>query len=304
MLQQPPRLQKGDLIGITCPAGYMDAEKVTDCTQTLQRWGYQVQLGATVGGKSRTYFSGTDEERLADLQGLLDDENVKAILCGRGGYGVSRIVDAIDFRRFRKQPKWIIGFSDITVLHAHVNTRYKTATLHAPMAAAFNGSGSKNRYVRSLREALSGEKAHYTCAAHRLNIAGEARGQLAGGNLTLLTHLIGSPSDIDTRNKILFIEDVGEYLYATDRMLHQLKRSGKLRQLAGLIVGGFSDIKDTVRPFGKNVFEMVREMVAEYHYPVCMNFPVSHTPKNYALKCGADYILKVERKRVSLAEVG
>ncbi len=304
MLKLPPSLQKGDTIGITCPAGYMAAEKVETCISTLERWGYRIKTGKTVGGRSRTYFSGTDEERLADFQDLLDDDSVKAILCARGGYGVSRIIDAIDFRRFRKKPKWIIGFSDITVLHAHINTKHKIATLHAPMAAAFNGNGFKSRYVISLRDALQGEKAHYSCAAHKLNTTGQTRGQLAGGNLALLTHLIGSPSGIDTRGKILFIEDVGEYLYSTDRMLQQMKRSGKLKHLAGLVVGGFSDMKDTERPFGKTVFEVVRELVAEYRYPVCMNFPVSHTPRNYALKCGADYTLKVEKNRVSLVEIG
>lgn len=303
MLKIPPYLQKGDTIGMTCPSGYMAAEKVETCIRTLQRWGYTVKTGETIGGNSRTYFSGTDEERLADFQALLDDDSVKAILCARGGYGLSRIIDAIDFRRFRKKPKWIIGFSDITVLHSHVNTKHKIATLHAPMAAAFNNNGFKSRYVLSLRDALQGEKANYTCAAHKLNTTGKARGQLTGGNLALLTHLIGSPSGIDTAGKILFIEDVGEYIYSTDRMLQQLKRSGKLQHLAGLIVGGFSDMKDTGRPFGKTVFQIVQELTAGYRYPVCMNFPVSHTPKNYALKCGADYMLKVEKKGVSLVEM-
>lgn len=303
MLQLPPYLKKGDTIGITCPAGYMAMEKVTTCIQTLQRWGFVVKLGKTIGSKSNNYFSGTDEERLADFQELLDDDSVKAILCGRGGYGVSRIIDAIDFKRFKKKPKWIVGFSDITVLHAHINHKYKIATLHAPMAGAFNENGFKSRYVVSLREALLGQKANYTCASHKFNREGAIKAQLVGGNLTLLAHMIGSSSEMDTSGKILFIEDIGEYLYATDRMLYQLKRSGKLSALAGLVVGGFSDMKDTERPFGKSIFEIVKGVVAEYKYPVSMNFPVSHTTKNYALKCGSDYLLKVEKKKVTLAEI-
>jgi len=303
MLQLPPYLTKGDTIGITCPAGFMALEKVETCIHTLRKWGFEVKTGETVGGSASTYFSGTDEQRLADLQQMLNDDSIHAVLCGRGGYGVSRIIDRIDFRKFRKKPKWVIGFSDITVLHAHINTRYKISTLHAPMAGAFNDNGYRTKYVNSLRDALTGMKASYTTAAHALNRAGEVRGQLIGGNLSLLAHLVGSDSDIDTRGKILFIEDVGEYLYAVDRMLLQLKRSGKLSQLAGLIVGGFSDMKDTERPFGKKIYPIVQDVISEYKYPVCMNFPVSHTRRNYALKCGVEYRLAIHKKGVTLAEL-
>lgn len=303
MLQLPPDLKKGDTIGITCPSGYMATEKIETCVQTLTRWGYKVRIGKTIGSESTNYFSGTDAQRLMDFQEMLDDDSVNAILCGRGGYGLSRIIDAMDFKRFKRNPKWIIGFSDITVLHAHINSRHKIATLHAPMAGAFNGNGFKSSYVTSLRDALAGKKADYSCAPHKYNKQGTISGQLTGGNLTLLAHLIGSPSDLDTRGKILFIEDIGEFLYSTDRMLYQMKRSGKLSGLAGLIVGGFSDMKDTERPFGKSVFEIVSDAVAEYDFPVCMNFPVSHTTKNYALKCGADYLLTVEKKKVTLTEL-
>lgn len=303
MIKIPPYLKKGDTIGITCPAGYMAAEKVQTCIATLQQWGYKVNTGNTVGGRSATYFSGTDEERLRELQQMLDDNHIKAILCGRGGYGTGRIIDRIDFKKFRKQPKWIIGFSDITVLHCHIHSNYGISTLHAPMAAAFNDGEYRNEYVQSLKKALSGKKAKYTCNANVLNMHGNASGQLIGGNLSLLVNVSGTASDIQTKGKILFIEEVGEYLYSADRMLYQLKRSGKLDQLAGLVIGGFTAMKDTERPFGKAVYEMIHDIVKGYRYPVCFDFPVSHGRENYALKTGLAYHLNVGSKKVTLEEI-
>lgn len=302
MIKTPPYLKKGDTIGIVCPAGYMDAEKVATCINTLQQWGYKVKVGKTVGGDSKTYFSGTDEERLTDFQQMLDDDSINAVLCGRGGYGMGRIIDKISFRKFKKNPKWVIGYSDITVFHSHLYANYKISSLHSPMAAAFNEDGYKNEYVESLRKSLSGKKARYTCPPHEFNRTGEAVGELVGGNLALLAHLVGTRSDIKTKGRILFIEDVGEYHYNVDRMMHQLKRSGKLDKLAGLIFGIFTDNKDTDRPFGQTVNEVLRDIVAEYDYPVCFDFPVSHSDKNYALKVGAGYKLTVKKKGVVLAE--
>jgi muramoyltetrapeptide carboxypeptidase len=302
MIKIPPYLQKGDTIGIVCPAGYMTAEKVQTCINTLQEWGYQVKVGKTVGGESQTYFSGTDEERLNDFQQMLDDDEVKAVLCGRGGYGTGRIIDGIDFKKFSKQPKWIIGYSDITVLHSHIYSNYYISSLHAPMAGAFNNEGYKNEYVTSLKNALEGKKIKYSIPVHEFNKKGEAIGELIGGNLALLAHLVGTDSDIKTRGRILFIEDVGEYSYNVDRMLHQLKRSGKLSKLAGLIIGGFTDMKDTERPFGQTVYEIIRDIIQEYDYPVCFDFPVSHSDKNYALKVGVGYKLKVGKSKVTLEE--
>lgn len=303
MIKKPPYLKKGDTIGITCPAGYMAAGKVQTCIEVLQQWGYKVQVGHTVGSASKTYFSGTDEERLDEFQEMLDNKNIKAILCARGGYGAGRIVEDIDFKKFKKNPKWIIGFSDITILHTHIYSNYHIASLHAPMAAAFNDGGYKNEYVQSLKNALKGKKAKYTCKANALNIKGAASGQLIGGNLSLLAHATGTSSDIQTRGKILFIEETGEYLYGADRMLYQLKRSGKLDKLAGLLVGGFTDMKDTTRPFGKTMHEIIFDIVKTYDYPVCMEFPVSHEKENYALKVGADYHLNVTQNRVMLREI-
>ena len=299
----PAYLKKGDTIGITCPAGYMAAEKAQTCIATLQSWGYEVMVGKTLGSDSNNYFSGSDEERLDELQAMLDDKELKAILFGRGGYGVGRIIDRLDFSKFRKNPKWLIGFSDITVLHCHLLAKYKIASLHAPMAAAFNDDGFKNEYILSLKSALAGKKANYKIAPHAFNKFGKAEGKLIGGNLTLLANMIGTPSDFDTKNKILFIEDIGEYLYSTDRMLYQLKRSGKFKNLAGLVWGGFTDMKDTERPFGKTMDEILQDITADCDYPVCYHFPVSHGAENYALKIGGDYSLSIAKNKVSLKEI-
>ena len=302
MIKIPPYLKKGDTIGLVCPAGYMPVEKVQTCLDVLQEWGYRVKIGKTVGGGSATYFSGTDEERLADFQQMLDDDAIKVVLCARGGYGTGRIIDKIDFTKFRKQPKWIVGYSDVTVLHSHIYSHFYISTLHAPMAGAFNDDGFKNEFVRSLKNALEGKKLKYKCDVHEFNRKGEAVGELVGGNLALLAHLVGTDSDIKTRGKILFLEDVGEQLYNIDRMLHQLKRSGKLARLAGLIFGGFTESKDTDRPFGQSVHEILHEIGKEYDFPVCYDFPVSHTDRNYALKIGVGYKLKVGKSKVTLEE--
>lgn len=303
MMIIPPYLQKGDTIGIVCPAGYLPAEKAQTCIDVLQQWGYRVKTGKTLGHQFH-YFAGTDEERLLDLQQMLDDDSVQAILCGRGGYGVSRIIDRLNFDRFRRNPKWIIGFSDITVLHAHLFTVLQTASIHAPMAAAFNDDGWQNAYVQSLKQVLEGQTTAYTCDAHAFNQPGTVTAPLVGGNLSLLAHLVGSASDVDTRGKILFLEDVGEYIYNVDRMLLQLKRSGKLEALAGLVIGGFTDMKDTVIPFGQTVEEVIRDQVKAYSYPICFNFPVSHSAANYALKVGATYCLEVNPGGAKLKEQG
>ncbi|HMK03717.1 MAG TPA: LD-carboxypeptidase [Ferruginibacter sp.] len=301
MIQIPPYLKKGDTIGITCPAGYMATAKAEKCIETLQRWGLEVMVGKTLGSRSKNYFSAKDDVRRDELQAMLNDENIKAILCGRGGYGVGRIIDQLDFTEFKKNPKWIIGFSDITVLHAHLFTNMHIASLHAPMANAFNEG--ENKFIESLHDAIVGKKAKYRCAAHSYNRRGTATAELVGGNLSLLAHLVGTPSDIDTNDKILFIEDIGEQIYSIDRMMYQLKRSGKLDGLAGLIVGGFTDMGDTERAFGKTAYKVVQEITSGYDYPVCFNFPVSHGKRNYALKVGVTYTLKTGKKTTWLSEL-
>ena len=302
MVEIPAYLDRGDTIGVVCPAGYMAMERVQQCLQILQDWGFKAKVGKTVGSNSTNYFSGTDKERLTDFQEMLDGDEVKAVLCARGGYGIGRIIEQIKFKKFVKQPKWIIGFSDVTVLHAHIYSNYKIATLHAPMAAAFNEG--ENEFVLSLRSALTGTLAKYEVKPHEFNKIGMASGELVGGNLALLTHICGTSSDIKTRNRILFLEDVGEYLYNVDRMLYQLKRNGKFDKLSGVIIGGFTENKDTDRPFGKTVFEIIHEIFQEFDYPICFGFPVSHGIENYALKIGVEYNLSISSGKVILEEKG
>ena len=300
----PRFLKPGDTIGITCPAGYMAAEKAETCIATLQQWGYEVMVGKTLGSSSHTYFSGTEEERLYELQAMLDDKNIKAILCGRGGYGTNHIADKLSFKKFKKNPKWLIGFSDITVLHGYFQKKLKTASLHAPMAAAFNDGGANNEYVLSLKKVLEGEKLQFSVPTHPFNRQGEVSAPLIGGNLCLIATSIGTASDINTRGRILFIEDIGEYLYSADRFLRQLDRAGKLKKLAGLVVGGFTDMKDTDRPFGKNIEEIIHEVVSKYKFPVMYRFPVSHEAENVALKVGENYRMVVTEAGATLTDAG
>ena len=298
----PPYLKPGDTIGIVCPAGYMPLEKAQTCIETLTSWGFKVIAGKTLGHQFN-YFSGTDKERLHDLQQMMNDKNIDAILCGRGGYGTGRIIDKLDFSKFIKHPKWIIGFSDITILQNHLFSNYKIASLHAPMAAAFNDGELNNEYIQSLHYALIGKKADYKIEGNILDQKGNAKGIMVGGNLSLIVSAIGTSSDIKTKNKILFIEDIGEYIYNVDRMMYQLKRSGKLDHLKGLIIGRFSEMKDTTIPFGQTIEEVLKDLVKEYDYPVCFRFPVSHDKENYALKIGVKYKLHVEKNSVELKEI-
>jgi muramoyltetrapeptide carboxypeptidase len=288
----PPYLKQGDTIGIICPSGFIPLEKAQKCIDVLQQWGFKVQVGKSVGNQYN-YFSGTDEERLHDLQLMLDDENIKAIFCARGGYGLSRIIDDIDFSFFIKKPKWIIGYSDISLLHAHVYSNFNIASLHSAMAAGFNEMDESEKYIYSIYESLTGKQQAYKAASHALNRNEICEGELIGGNLALLAHIIGTKSDISTKNKVLFIEDIGEYKYNIDRMLMQLKRAGKLNTLAGLIIGSFTEIRDTTISFGKNIEEIIFDAVNEYYYPVCFDFPVGHVKENYALKVGVCYKLNV-----------
>ncbi len=302
MAKLPPYLQQGDSIGIICPSGHMPFVKAQRCIDILQQWGFKVETGKTLGNQFN-YFSGTDEERLKDLQSMLDAENIKAIFCARGGYGLSRIIDKINFEKFIQQPKWIIGYSDITLLHAHIYSNFNIAGLHAPMAAAFNEIEESEDYINSIYYGLTGIHQVYAISSYNLNRTGVCDGELVGGNLALLAHIIGSRSDISTKNKILFIEDIGEYKYNTDRMMMQLKRAGKLDELAGLIVGKFTEMKDTTIPFGQDIYEIIFDKVKEYSYPVCFDFPVGHIKENYAMKIGCNYTFTVAREEIILEEI-
>ena len=303
MIIIPPYLKKGDTIGLTCPAGYMSAEKVAACIGTLQQWGFEVMVGKTVGSKSKNYFSATDEERTNELQAMLDNPGIDAILFCRGGYGMGRIIDMIDFKKFKKKPKWLIGFSDITILHNHLFSNHRIASIHGSMAGAFNLKENNITNIQSIQKVITGKKNQYSCSFHKNNKIGVAKGKLIGGNLALLVNSIGTKSDIDTKNKILFIEDVGEYLYNVDRMLYQLKRSGKFNKIKGLIFGGFTDMKDTDRPFGKGIDEILKDIVEQYKFPVCFHFPISHGVDNVAVKIGVEYQLSITKNKTTLKEL-
>lgn len=295
----PPFLRPGDTIGITCPSGYVSADRVAYAAHVLQRWGYKVQLGKTVGSE-HFYFSGPDELRRSDLQSMLDDPSIRAIVMGRGGYGMSRIIDDLDFSTFCAHPKWICGFSDITLLHSHIHTNYGIPTLHSPMCGAFSATSENEGHILSLKNALEGTPIDYPVTVSPFNRTGKAKGILVGGNLAMLAHSTGSKSALDTRGKILFIEDVGEYLYNIDRMLLNLKRSGQLSDLAGLIVGGFTDTQDTERPFGQTIQQIIMDKVSKYDYPVCFGFPTGHQEINYTLRLGITHELITTSDYVSL----
>ncbi|MFD1255982.1 LD-carboxypeptidase [Mucilaginibacter terrae] len=294
----PPYLRVGDTIGITCPAGFISADAIKPAIQLIESWGFKTQIGKTVGKQDFT-FGGTDQERTEDLQYMLDAPHIKAIMCARGGYGVVRIVDNLNFKGFKRHPKWIIGFSDITVLHNHIHQNYHWASLHSKMCNSFPTDWGKAEPIQiqtitSIKQALTGNSMSYTAPPSAANRTGTASGQLIGGNLSLVASMTGTRSDIDTRGKILFLEDTGEYIYNIDRMLYNLLRSGKLNHLAGLIIGGFKLKPDEPgEEFGKNLQTVVNEKIGQFNYPVCFNFPVGHQKNNFALKCGILHTLAV-----------
>jgi len=298
--KQPEALQAGDKVAIVCPAGQMDEKRIQNCVQQLQTLSLEVIVGNTVGQKEN-YFSGSDTERLDDLQKALDDKTIKAIICGRGGYGISRIIDQLDLHYFKKHPKWIVGYSDITLLHTHINRHTSIATIHGPMAGAFD-SYPDSEYPSTIFPALMDTSLKYKIESHELNRIGTAEGELIGGNLCLLAHSIGSTSEPETKGKILFIEEVGEYIYSADRMFLQLKRAGWLDRIAGLVVGTFSDMKDTTTPFEMDIYSAIKKHVKDYKFPVVFDFPVGHTERNVALKIGAKYKLSVKSPSVVLKE--
>lgn len=291
-MNHPPFLRPGDTIGITCPAGYVSGERVAYAVTLLERWGYKVIVGKTVGSE-HFYFSGNDQARLEDLQMMLDDPGIHAILMGRGGYGMSRIIDELDFTAFLNYPKWICGFSDITVLHSHLQAQWQLPGIHSPMCGAFTPETENTDHILQFKAAIEGRALSHMLPASPYNRAGESTGILTGGNLAMLAHLSGSRSAVDMDGKILFIEDIGEHLYNVDRLLLNLKRAGQLDNLAGFIVGSFTDMEDTERPFGQTVEEIVWDKVQQYDYPVCFGLPCGHQDVNYTLCLGMQYRLQV-----------
>lgn len=294
----PPFLKPGDKIAIVATARKVLPSEMDKAISTFRSWGLQVVTGPHLFGSSHQY-SGTDQERASDLQMMLDDKEIKAIVCARGGYGTVRIVDQLDFSVFEQHPKWIVGYSDITVLHSHIHTQLGIETLHAVMPINFPDEGSKIAR-ESLRTALFGETPEYHVAAHPLNRPGSVSGILTGGNLSILYALNGTPSDVQLQDKILFIEDVDEYLYHMDRMMINLKRSGKLRAIKGLVVGGLTKMNDNTVPFGKGAEQIIADYALDAGIPVCFNFPAGHIADNRALILGREVRLDIDAGEVTL----
>ncbi|NVO19900.1 MAG: LD-carboxypeptidase [Bacteroidetes bacterium] len=288
----PPSLKPGDTIAIIAPARKISAEELETAFQWFTSWGLKVKLGSHLFG-SHFQYSGTDAERASDLQQMLDDPEVMAIFAARGGYGTLRIIDELDFSGFCQNPKWIVGFSDVTVLHSHIQVQFGIESLHAAMPFTFPLAGSESEVMNTLWKALSGQDLSYMVAPHALSKKGTCQGVLTGGNLSILYALSGSISDIDTDGKVLFLEDLDEYLYHVDRMMLNLKRSGKLSNLSGLIVGGMTKMNDNAVPFGKTAEQIIAEIVADYNFPVCFGFPAGHLDDNRALILGRNVTLKV-----------
>ena len=281
---QPPFLKKGDKIGIVSPARSITFDEVHPAIRVLQRYGLEVVLGTHVFSQHQQ-FAGTDEQRRRDFQHFLDDPSIKAILCSRGGYGTIRIIDKLDFTRFCQHPKWIAGYSDAGVLHTHIHQCLGVETLHSTMPVNIV-SEKMNDSLRTMLNALFGARLTYSFDKTPLSREGEAEGILTGGNLSILYNLMGSVSELMTDGKILFLEDVDEYLYHIDRMMMNLKRAGKLTNLKGLVVGGMSKMNDNTIPFGKTANAIIADMVREYKYPVCFDFPAGHQENNLALILG------------------
>jgi len=294
MIKQPPYLKKGDKIALVCPAKKLPGS-IDEAIAILSSWGLEVIIGESVYA-SHHQFAGTDELRTKDIQQFLDDPSVKAIIAGRGGYGTIRIIDELDFTLFNLNPKWFVGFSDITVLLSHIISQSEVQCIHGQMPYTFEESTPEA--LNSLKKALFGEQQVYQYESGFPNRSGEAAGLLIGGNLTLLAMLQGSVSEMDFNDKILFLEDVGEREYSIDRMLRMLKRAGKLANLKGLIIGAFNEIEVEKIPFGQTVEEVIRDIIREYDYPVCFNFPIGHIDHNLSMILGAEVILKVETNNV------
>ena len=295
---QPRLLVQNDIIGIVAPAGKIKNDNLNKAISILESWGLSVQIGDHILSDSHSYFSGSDDERWKDFQRMLDDPKLKAIICARGGYGTTRIIDRLDFTNFLKYPKWIIGFSDVTALHLKLH-QLGTESIHSVMPIQF----SKPEYeesIESLRRLLFGEVVLIQANPSVSNRHGHASGQVIGGNLSLLVDSLGTSTEIDTVNKILVIEEVDEYRYKLDRMFTQLKRAHKFDQLAGLIIGHMTDIQDTEVSFGQTVEEIILEKVKDNSYPVAFNFPIGHDAPNFAWRHGAKAFLFVTRNKSRL----
>jgi len=289
-MKQPTSLYKGATVGILSTARKISSAELVPAIELLQSWDVKVVIGKTIDSEENQ-FAGDDTTRALNFQQFMDDENIDAIWCARGGYGTIRILDLLDFSRFAQHPKWIIGYSDVTVLHSKAQ-QLGFETLHATMPVNF----SKNtpEAIESVRKVLFGESLEYIIPNVSHNRKGRAKGELIGGNLSMLYSMTGSDLDLDTKGKILFLEDLDEYLYHIDRMLMNLKRNGYFDNLAGLIVGGMTNMHDNTIPFGKNAQEIILDITSAYDFPICFDFPAGHLDDNRALIFGKEVTFLVD----------
>lgn len=300
-LLTPNYLKKGDTIAIVAPAGILRNKKpyIDKAITVAKSWGLHVVVGKNMYNQNH-HFSGTDAERTADFQAALDNPNIKAIWCARGGYGSVRILDKLDFTKFAKHPKWIIGYSDVTAFHNHLNN-LGYETIHAMMGSSFWFEEEEiQQSIQSLKKALFGKELSYQVSGSKYNKEGEASGKLVGGNLTLLLTMLGSKSQLNTAGNILFIEEIGEYKYHIDRVLQSLKRAGYFDKLKGVIVGDMSKIRRNTTKWGSSIEELILDVFAEYDFPVLFNFPAGHEPDNRALLFGREVTISVSKTQSTL----
>ena len=293
----PPYLKKGDTVAIVCTARKFFPEEAKPAIDLLESWGLKVKLGKTIGLDS-CQLGGTDSERAADFQEQLDNDNIKAIWCARGGYGTVRIIDKIDFSKFKKHPKWVMGFSDVTVLHSHINT-LDVATLHSIMP--FTVPKAPEEVKQTFKNALFGIKNSYVIPSKSYDKKGKAKGELVGGNLSIIYSLLGSKSSIDTKDKILFIEDLDEYLYHVDRMLYNMKRNDYFKNVKGIIVGSMRDMHDNEIPFGQNEVQIISEIAKDLDIPIAFEFCAGHQKDNRTLVLGSQVTFEVNDTEIKLA---
>ena len=292
----PPYLKKGDTVAVVCTARKFFPEEAKPAIDLLESWGLKVKLGKTIGLDS-CQLGGTDSERAADFQEQLDNDNIKAIWCARGGYGTVRIIDLIDFTKFKKHPKWVMGFSDVTVLHSHINT-LDVATLHSIMP--FTVPKAPEEVKQTFKNALFGIKNSYIIPSKSYDRKGVAKGELVGGNLSIIYSLLGSKSSIDTKDKILFIEDLDEYLYHVDRMLQNMKRNDYFKNVKGIIVGSMRDMHDNEIPFGQNEVQLITEIVKDLNIPIAFEFCAGHQKDNRTLMLGSHVDFEVNETEIKL----
>lgn len=295
---QPEYLKPGDEVAIVSPSFCIDEDKLGNAVDFLAKWGLKASIGKNAAKRSGP-FAGTDDERLQDLQEATSNPSVKAVICSRGGYGLSRIIDRIDFSVLKKHPKWYVGFSDITVLHMWINRKYNIMSIHADMPLHYNDPEKLKTNFTTLKNALFGKHAGISWKGNFFRES-KIEGEIIGGNLSLFHSLTGTAAEPDTRGKILFLEEVGEYFYHVDRMMNSLKLAGKLKDLSALMIGGMNKMEDTKIPWGKSVQETIMNIVGEYDYPVLFDFPAGHTNDNRAFYIGRESQIEISGKKAGL----